>query len=402
MECWSYCSARALRHSTTPSLHRSLALRLAGRVADRGWAARPDADRLRPVVGQDRQSNPATNAAATRLQAERRPTRPPLRPGVQRTTLPPRGRCRERRRARPTLPPWQPQREPAAKTNAAANRGADRRQAPTPPRPQARRQGLPSTFRNLQANRAFYPAVGVVVRLPVSGGGAGGQAVEGEGRQGAAKRRNRGRLPKAAARPARRKAARSRHPFLQRAAGRRPGAAALAIRRPGPGVCAEPRADQLCRASRCRPNSSPRIGARCGSASSTSPGCRRSRSSCAWRNSRPSDFDETLAMVELQLEKLSPMPVTQIVWSIQVLPHAEGNLQTVIVMIVSRNDGGGVSRPARRAGLPGRPAGNAAARSVAGHDHHPERRLDLSGSRRAGETRRWWRGGTAGCCRTWL
>lgn len=50
-----------------------------------------------------------------------------------------------------------------------------------------------------------------------------------------------------------------------------------------------------------------------------------------------SDFDETLSMVELQLEKLSPMPVAQIVWSIQVLRHAEGNLQTVIVMIVSRN-----------------------------------------------------------------
>jgi hypothetical protein len=50
-----------------------------------------------------------------------------------------------------------------------------------------------------------------------------------------------------------------------------------------------------------------------------------------------SDFDETLSMVELQLEKLSPMPVTQIVWTIHLLPHAEGNLQTVIVMIVSRN-----------------------------------------------------------------
>jgi hypothetical protein len=50
-----------------------------------------------------------------------------------------------------------------------------------------------------------------------------------------------------------------------------------------------------------------------------------------------SDFDETLAMVELQLEKLSPMPVTQIVWSIYILPQAEGNLQTVIVMMVSRN-----------------------------------------------------------------
>src|SRR5437667_10949260 len=50
-----------------------------------------------------------------------------------------------------------------------------------------------------------------------------------------------------------------------------------------------------------------------------------------------SDFNETLSMVELQLEKLSPLPVAQIVWSIQVLPHAAGNMQTVIVMIVARN-----------------------------------------------------------------
>jgi len=50
-----------------------------------------------------------------------------------------------------------------------------------------------------------------------------------------------------------------------------------------------------------------------------------------------SDFSETLSMVELQLEKLSPMPVAQIVWSVQVLPHAEGSLQTVIVMIASRS-----------------------------------------------------------------
>ena len=49
-----------------------------------------------------------------------------------------------------------------------------------------------------------------------------------------------------------------------------------------------------------------------------------------------SDFEETLAMVELQLEKLSPMPVAQIVWSLEILPHAADNLQTVILMIVSR------------------------------------------------------------------
>lgn len=50
-----------------------------------------------------------------------------------------------------------------------------------------------------------------------------------------------------------------------------------------------------------------------------------------------SDFTETVSMIELQLEKLSPMPVTQVVWSVQVLHHGEGNMQTVIVMIVARS-----------------------------------------------------------------
>ncbi len=50
-----------------------------------------------------------------------------------------------------------------------------------------------------------------------------------------------------------------------------------------------------------------------------------------------SSLDETLSMVELQLEKLSPTPVTQIVWTIQVLPRADGEMQTVIVVIAVRN-----------------------------------------------------------------
>jgi hypothetical protein len=50
-----------------------------------------------------------------------------------------------------------------------------------------------------------------------------------------------------------------------------------------------------------------------------------------------SAFDETLAMVEFQLEKLSPIPVTQIVWTLHILPQlAAENLQTVIVVIVER------------------------------------------------------------------
>ena len=58
-----------------------------------------------------------------------------------------------------------------------------------------------------------------------------------------------------------------------------------------------------------------------------------------------SNLDETFSMVELQLEKLSPLPVTQIVWTMHVFgthqsaAKADGtveSLQTVIVAIVSR------------------------------------------------------------------
>jgi len=50
-----------------------------------------------------------------------------------------------------------------------------------------------------------------------------------------------------------------------------------------------------------------------------------------------SDFNETVAMVELQLEKLSPIPVTQIVWSLQILPQAHEHERTVIVIIAARS-----------------------------------------------------------------
>jgi hypothetical protein len=50
-----------------------------------------------------------------------------------------------------------------------------------------------------------------------------------------------------------------------------------------------------------------------------------------------SSVGETLSMVELQLEKLSPLPVTHIVWKLQVLPQSPSEtLQTVIVVIVER------------------------------------------------------------------
>lgn len=49
------------------------------------------------------------------------------------------------------------------------------------------------------------------------------------------------------------------------------------------------------------------------------------------------DFDDTVAMVELQLEKLSPLPVTQIVWAIEIMPQRVDNLQTVIVIMMARD-----------------------------------------------------------------
>ena len=50
-----------------------------------------------------------------------------------------------------------------------------------------------------------------------------------------------------------------------------------------------------------------------------------------------SSFEETRSMVEFQLEKLSPIPVTQAVWTFHVLAQGAGPEQTVIVTIVARS-----------------------------------------------------------------
>ena len=62
------------------------------------------------------------------------------------------------------------------------------------------------------------------------------------------------------------------------------------------------------------------------------------------------DLAETQSMVDLQLEKVCPLPVAQIVWSFEVFPHipqpnigdalnphATGELQTVVVIMVARH-----------------------------------------------------------------
>ncbi len=53
--------------------------------------------------------------------------------------------------------------------------------------------------------------------------------------------------------------------------------------------------------------------------------------------------EETRAMVELQLEKLSPIPITQALWTMHVLPKMAppggeaDNLQTIVVIVVARS-----------------------------------------------------------------
>lgn len=49
-----------------------------------------------------------------------------------------------------------------------------------------------------------------------------------------------------------------------------------------------------------------------------------------------SDFAEMQSMLELQLEKISPLPVAQIVWSFELLAKKQGGLQSAVVIVVAR------------------------------------------------------------------
>ncbi len=49
------------------------------------------------------------------------------------------------------------------------------------------------------------------------------------------------------------------------------------------------------------------------------------------------DRAELLSMLEFQLEKISPLPVAQIIWSAEILPSQAEKMQTAIVCVVSRD-----------------------------------------------------------------
>lgn len=49
------------------------------------------------------------------------------------------------------------------------------------------------------------------------------------------------------------------------------------------------------------------------------------------------DPAELPGMVEFQLEKLSPLPITHIVWTVETMPHPDGRNQTALVVIAARD-----------------------------------------------------------------
>jgi hypothetical protein len=334
------CITPPPHHSMTPALHHSIASRLAGVLLIVAGllvltmtGCGPSSDKTA------RQS--ATNAAATRALAKTNQA-PLSRPGV-RTNLPP---ALARAAARTNLPPAVAR--PGAKSpppGAVARAGAKTNVAPTVARtgvrtnaapPVGTKAGIAETVRNLQANRAFYPAVGVVfvclclavvlvVRLLKAKAAKTDKVAPPK------------TAPAVAAKPARRKAARV---AIHTCNVLQVGAQARQLWQ----FDARGRGFVLNREQTTSAGES--LPAKLITKDWRSLWQRKLN--VAWlppervflrvAHFPVSDFDETLSMVELQLEKLSPMPVTQVVWSIYVLPHAEGNLQTVIVMIVSRNE----------------------------------------------------------------
>ena len=47
--------------------------------------------------------------------------------------------------------------------------------------------------------------------------------------------------------------------------------------------------------------------------------------------------EELAGMVEFQIEKLSPLPPAQVVWTVESVPHADGSGQTAVVTLAARN-----------------------------------------------------------------
>jgi Na+-transporting methylmalonyl-CoA/oxaloacetate decarboxylase gamma subunit len=314
-------------HSTSSLLHHCLTARLAGLALVGAALMAFTLTGCGPSSGKTGKQS-ATNAAALRMLG-RTNQASPLRPGL-RTNL--------TAAATPATaqvpPPHAAARTPAGTNRAPAVAGAG--MGKNASLAKGAKTGIGETLRNLQNNSAFYPAIGVVfvclclavvliVRMSKAKAATADKAAQPEA------------VPKIAARPTKRKArqatthtcnvlyvgSQSRQVWQFGARGK-----GFELNREQTSFAGEPLPARL--------------------VARDWHSLFQRKLNIAWLPPErvflrvaqfpTSDFDETVAMVELQLEKLSPMAVTQIVWSICILPHAEGNLQTVVVMIVSRNE----------------------------------------------------------------
>jgi hypothetical protein len=337
-----HCNASTLHYPGTPRFGRSLALRLAGRLAVAALLLAVTMTGCGPA--SDKAGKPSgTNAAKVAPRAVARTNQPPaLRPGIITNLTPatPLAAGKENAaaaaaaRAAAKARAAQGKAQPAVKTNTpptVARIGANTNAAPAA----SVTSRIAQTVRRLQTNPSFYPAVGIVCLCVCLAGVLLVRLLKAK----AAKADKPGQpvvALTAAARPARKKAgkatihscnvlqvgAQARHLWQFDARGR-----GYVLNREQTSFAGEPLPARL--------------------VAKDWRSLFQRKLNIAWLPPEnvflrvaqfpASDFDETLSMVELQLEKLSPMPVTQIVWTIHLLPHIEGNLQTVIVMIVSRN-----------------------------------------------------------------
>ena len=289
-ECWSAgvlesCSTPALRDPGAPRFVRSPRLRLAGRLligagllAVTMTGCGPSSDKVGKQSG--------TNGAAPQALAKTTPA-PAARPGVITNLASANSlaaaKTNAAARAAAKAKAAQAAGRPAGTTNAAptvARTGASKNAASAA----GAKSGFAEKVRSLQANPAFYPAAGVIfvcLCLAVVLVARLLKAKAAKADKGAPP----GTMARAAAKPARKKAravtihscnvlqvgAQARQLWQFDARGR-----GFVLNREQTGFAGSP----------CRPGSSPRIGARCGSTSSMSPGCHRSMFSCAWHSCR--------------------------------------------------------------------------------------------------------------------
>ena len=353
---------------------RLLALTMTGCGPSPGNAGKPVATNARRAARSWRK---LPNPGATPLQRQHRTT-----------NLPPGAAGKPRAQAEPPLPAGAADRRQDQCPAAMARSRRRHKRRPTA----GAKAGFAGRLPRSATNPAFYPVLGVVclclclavvllIRLFKAKAAKADQAAN--------------RRPRRRGQAGQEKGREGCHPFLQRAASRPPGAAASGNSTPGAAVM-------------CSTANRPALPGEPLPARLVAKDWRslwQRKLNIAWLPPEQvflrvaqfpaSDFDETLVDGRVAVgEALAHAGHADRLDHPRLAAHrgrpADGDRDDCVA-----EHGRRVSRPTRRARLPGRPARNAAARPIAGHGDHPERRVDLSrspGGRNAALVA-WWYGG---------